>query len=236
MRKRQFWIWGMGLLCGLNAAAQSEPAAIPAVNQQIVHLTVQASQDVPQDLLRLTLSAVREGAQAAEVQAQLKASLEDALAQARRHAKPGAVHVHTGRFSLMPRRNREGRVQGWQGSAELILEGRDIMTLSELAGRLQTLSITQSQFSVSREAQEALETSLQAQAIDRFKARANEVAKSFGFSSVVLREVTLSSTEALPASPRLMARAAVADTDAPLPLEAGMGTVRVTVNGSVQLR
>lgn len=236
MRHSQFWFLGIGLIYALNAGAQTEPAALPTVNQQIVHLTAQASQEVPQDWLRLTMLAVREGGQAAEVQAQLKESLDAALVQARRYARPGAVQISTGRFSLTPRRNREGRLQGWQGSAELVLEGRDISTLAELAGRLQTMVITHSQFSLSREAQSALEAQLQAQAIERFKTRANEVAQSFGFSSYVLREVLLSSTESAPSSPRLLTRAAVADADAPLPLEAGLGTVRVTVSGSVQLR
>lgn len=228
--------YGLSLLGAIVTGVHAEDGRGPQVAQQVVHLSAQAAQEVPQDWLQLTLSTTREGTDAAGVQAQLKEALDVALLQARRAAQPGSVLVRTGRFSLTPRRVRDNRSLTWQGSVELLLEGRDFATLSKLAGGLQTLVVSQSQFSLSREALTALETQVQAQAIERFKARASETAKAFGFSGYVLREVTLSSADAQGPSPRLMARVAMTEAEAPLPLEAGMSTVRVTVSGSVQMK
>jgi predicted secreted protein len=77
-------------------------------------------------------------------------------------------------------------------------------------------------------------------AIERFKARASEVAKGFGFSGYTLREVSVSSAEQgeRPVYGRPMAAQAKVSmaSDAPLPVEAGKSQVTVTVSGSVQLR
>jgi hypothetical protein len=59
------------------------------------------------------------------VQNQLKVVLDAALAEARKTAAPGQMDVRTGNFSLYPRYGRDGKISGWQGSAELVLEGRD---------------------------------------------------------------------------------------------------------------
>jgi predicted secreted protein len=93
-------------------------------------------------------------------------------------------------------------------------------------------------FGLSREQRERLESQARLQAIERFRTRAGEIARAFGFATYTLREVNIDSQEqgAL-IRPRLMAmeaRSSVAD--APLPVEAGMATVQVTVNGSVQLK
>lgn len=93
-------------------------------------------------------------------------------------------------------------------------------------------------FGLSREQRERLETQAQAQAIERFRARAGEIARAFGFTTYGLREVNLSSQEQGPAPrPRFMSlemRSSAAE--APLPVEAGLATVQVTVSGSVQLK
>ena len=80
---------------------------------------------------------------------------------------------------------------------------------------------------------------MQALAIERFKAKANDVAKGFGFQSYTLREVSISSAdqEGGRPFPRVMAmQAKAAVADAPVAVEAGKSTVNVTVSGTVQLR
>jgi predicted secreted protein len=72
-------------------------------------------------MLTLSLTAAREGVDAQTVQNQLKAALDDALTLAKREAKGSAIEVRTGRFGLFPRYDRNGKMTGWQGSAELLL-------------------------------------------------------------------------------------------------------------------
>ena len=62
---------------------------------------------------------------AAPLQTQLKQALDAALAEARKVARPGEVELRTGQFSLNPRYLPKGGSNGWVGSTELIVGGRD---------------------------------------------------------------------------------------------------------------
>lgn len=235
MSRLQFAIKSVAV-CALLLSVGAVFGQQDAAPRNVVQLSASAALDVPQDWLQLTLSTSRDGADAQVVQAQLKTALDAALKEARAAAEPGALQVRTGNFSLVPRRDRDGRLNGWQGTAELLLEGRDLARISSTAGRIQTLTVVRSAFSLSREQQARVESQVQAQAIERFKARAGEVARAFGYASYGLREVTVSSSEINPPRPRMMALAAGGASAEALPVEAGQGTVQVTVSGSVQLQ
>lgn len=79
---------------------------------------------------------------------------------------------------------------------------------------------------------------MQAQAIARFRDKASEIAKSFGFAGYSLREVAVSANDQGPQPmPRMLAmEARAAMADAPLPVAAGRATVTVNVSGTVQLQ
>jgi predicted secreted protein len=233
------WI-AAGLLAALACAgtpAQTPPHAYPPV-QNVLQLSAAGTVDAPQDLLTIQLSTTREGSEAAAVQSQLKSALDAALAEARAAAQPPQLEVRTGNFSLHPRHGREGKIIGWQGTAELILEGRDFQRITQLAGRIQGMTVSAIGFGLSREQRGKVETEAQALAIERFRAKAAELARGFGFSGYSLREVSVQSSEPdFPPRPRpyaMEARAAMAD--APVPVEPGKSAVTVVVSGSVQLR
>ena len=79
--------------------------------------------------------------------------------------------------------------------------------------RFPTLTLGGVGFSLSRQASQQLESQVQAQAIERFKARAAEVAKGFGFAGYTLREVSISSADQgneMQVRPRMMAMEAKA--------------------------
>ena len=214
--------------------AQPSSASPP---QNVVQLSASAVLEVPHDWLALAMSTSRDGTDAQVVQAHLKTALDAALTEARTSTQPGALQVRTGNFTLTPRRSRDGHINGWQGSAELLLEGRDFARISAVAGRIQTLTVASVAFSLSREQQAAVEAQVQAQAIERFKLRAADIAKAFGFTAYTLREVTVSSSEPNLPRPRFLAMTASnASMDAALPVEAGKGVVQVTVSGAVQLK
>ncbi|RUP31602.1 MAG: DUF541 domain-containing protein, partial [Curvibacter sp.] len=112
--------------CGVGAQAQT---VAPTAPLNVLQLQSSGSVEVVQDWLSLTLAVVKEGVDAAQVQTQLRNVLEPAMTEARKQVKPGQVEVRSGGFSVFPRYGREGKINGWQGSAELILEGRDIPAL-----------------------------------------------------------------------------------------------------------
>lgn len=228
---------GAFLVCA--GAAFSQNAVMPPP-QNVLQLSATGTVDVQQDLLVLTLATSKEGADAATVQTQLKQALDSALAEAKRSAQPDQMDVRTGAFGMYPRYGKEGKINGWQGRAELILQGRDFSRITTTAGKIQSMPISQIAFDLSREAREKVEGEAQTKAIEQFKARANELARGFGFSGYTLREVAVNSNEMIPGPrPRMMAMEAKMSSmsaDAPVPVEAGKAQVVVNVSGAVQLR
>ena len=205
----------------------------------VVSLNTSATVKVPNDWMTVQFSTQKEGVAATAVQAALKDALATALAQARKVAKAdGHVEVQGGGFSLEPRYTPKGVVNGWTGTTSMTVEGRDMGTIAELAGAIQSMTVSSLDYSVSREAREKVEGELAAQAIARFRAKAADYAKAFGYATFTVREANVNLDGASPprpfaAAPR--ARMAMADA-APLPTEAGSGSVTANVSGSVQLK
>ena len=218
----------------LALAAAADPPTPP---QNVISLSATATVDVPQDWLTVVFSTTREGADAAAVQGQLKQLLEAALNEARKAAKPGQVEVRTGGFSLQPRYAPKGGIAAWQGSAELIVEGRDTQAIAQLTSRVPGLTISRVGYSLSREARQKVEGDVTAQAIEQFRTRAMTVSRQFGFTGYTVREVNVG-TDSPGGGPvpmmRMQASRAMADEVA-LPTEAGKASVNATVNGSVQM-
>jgi len=226
---------GVLLVTTAAAGAQSMPFMPPP--QNVLQLSASGTVEVLQDMLTMNLTTTREGSDANAVQAQLKAALDAALAEARKAASTGQMDVRTGNFSLYPRYGRDGRITAWNGSAELVLEGRDFARIAQTAGRIQTMTVGNANFGLSREQRTKVEAEAQAIAIDRFKAKAAEIAKGFGFAGYGLREVSVSANDQgfAPRAPRLMA-ATSAVSQEPVPVEAGKSSVTVNVSGTVQLK
>ena len=205
--------------------------------QNIAQLSASATVEVQQDMLTIAMSTTRDGSDSAAVQNQLRVALDAALTEARKTAQPGLMEVRTGNFSLYPRYAKDGKINGWRGTTELLLEGRDFPRITAAAGKMQTLTLGQVGFALSREARDRVEGEAQARAIAGFKAKAAQVAKSFGFKSYTLREVSINANDQGQVRPRMMAMEARAVTsDAPIPVEAGSSTVLVNVTGSVQMK
>lgn len=223
-----------GLLSAVAGAASAQAYPPP---QNVVALATSANLEVTKDLLTVTLNATRDGADASTVQTALKQVLDTALTEAKKAIQPGALEVRTGNFALYPRYSRDGRISGWQGNAELVLEGKDTQRVAQTAGKLQGMNITNVGYSLSRELREKHEAAVTADAIRKFQAKAAEVAKQFGFGTYTLREVNVQASEpGFTPMPRMMSMAKAAEAaDAALPVEPGKGNITVTVSGSVVL-
>lgn len=205
--------------------------------QGVVTLTATATLEVTKDWLSVNLSTTREASDAAQVQLGLKQALDAALKEARAVTKPGQLEVQTGNFSISPRYGSKGTVNGWRGSAEMLVEGRDAAAIGQLTGRIGSLSIARVNWGLSREQREKVEADVTADATARFRLKAEQMARNFGYRGYTLREVTVSANEVMPQpvfAMRAMAAPAAADGEA-LPTEAGKANVSVTVSGSVQL-
>ncbi|MEO8296619.1 MAG: SIMPL domain-containing protein [Burkholderiales bacterium] len=224
-------------LCGGFWAAPTVAAAAEP-DRNVVSFSTQATVEVNQDWLSMTLAVTREGNDPQALQGQLKQVLDGALTDARRAAQPGLLEVHTGSFNVTPRYGRDSRITGWVGTAELVLEGRDLARVAATAGKLNGMVVTGSGYSLSRDLRAKYESELVAQAIQQFRQRASEIAAQFGFSGYGLKEVNVQGLEQqggpVPMY-RMRATAAAAAEAAPVPTEPGKGTLTATVQGSVQL-
>ena len=206
--------------------------------QNVAQLAASGSVEVQQDLLSISMNTTRDGTDAGTVQSQLKQALDSALAQARPAAVPGQMDLRTGNFSLYPRYGKDGKINGWQGSTELVLEGRDFPRITGTAGKIQTLTLGNVRFSLSREQRAKVEGEAQTMAIERFRAKAGEIAKGFGFGGYSLREVVImANDQGYTPPPRMMAASAKSEmADSPVSVEAGKSTVLVNVSGSIQMK
>lgn len=219
------------LLAAGAAAAQTLPPP-----QNVVSLQASATVEVTKDVLTVVFGTTRDGADAAAVQAALRQQVESVLGEARKLAKPGQLEVRTGAFSLYPRQSPKGGLVGWQGTAEVVVEGADVSTIAAFAGRPQAMPVARVGFSLSRAAREKVDAEVTAQAIAEFRQRADFVARQFGFNGWTLREVVVNSEAPPPGMPMLrMAARAAGAADESLPVEAGKAAVTATVSGSVQL-
>ena len=224
-------VWTTGTLAQ-NAASHDAPL------QNVAQLSASGTVEVQQDLISIAMNTTVSGPDASAVQTQLKLALDTALTQAKQAALPSQMEVRTGNFSLYPRYGKDSKINGWQGNAELVLEGRDFARITTTAGKIQTLTLGSVSFSLSREQRAKVEGDAQTLAIERFKSKAAEVAKSFGFTGYTLREVSVNTNEqGFSPRPRVMAMQAKSDmAEAPVPVEAGKTAVQVNVSGSVQMK
>ena len=224
-------------LAGLAVAAHAQTAA-PMEPRNIVQLSASGMAEAQQDWMTLSLASSKDGSDAASVQASLRQALDAALREIRKTAQPGDMEVHSGAFSVQPRYTNEGKISGWIGTAELVLEGSDFARIGTAAARASSMTIRNLAFGLSRQTRAQLETQAQALAIANFKQKAAQIAQGFGFADYGLREVNVSIADQSMPMPRMMAMAArpMAADMAPVPLEGGKSQVNASVSGAVQLK
>ncbi|KVE39519.1 SIMPL domain-containing protein [Burkholderia sp. TSV86] len=219
------------------SAARAQSIGVMPPPSGVLSLSAQASADVPQDIIDITLFYEQQAKDPGNLTSELNKRADSALAQARGVA---GVTAHTGQFSVSPSFDRDGKISAWRGRTEVVLESRDFSAASKLAGQLSSImQIGNVSFSLSPDAQRATEQKLTAEAIKAFRARAEEATKAFGYSSYSIRDVNVGGGHSVqPFQPKMMAMAAapVGADAAPIAVEGGKATVTVNVNGSVQMK
>jgi predicted secreted protein len=230
----------LATVCLLTALCLPARADAPPP-QGVLGLTASASVEVTKDLLSVTLSTTREGSDANAVQGQLKQALDAALAEAKKAVRPGQLEVQTGNFSLYPRYSSSASsgkqaITGWQGSAQIIVEGRDMAAIGQLTGRITTMTVAGVGYRLSREASQRVEGEIAAEAIASYRARAGDYAKQFGYAGYTIREVTIATEQPEGGPVMRMAAAPMAAKSDALSVEPGKAVVTATVNGTVQMK
>jgi predicted secreted protein len=208
----------------------------------VLNLTTSASVEVTKDVLGVVFSTTRDGSDAQAVQSALKQALDAALAEAKKVARPQQVEVQTGNFSLYPRYGNpkasgQPTIIGWQGTAELLVQGKDAAAIAQLTGRITTMSIARVGYTLSKDAREKVEAEVTARAIAEWRVKAQQMSQQFGYAGFSVREVNVATNEpgGGPVPMVAMARGKSMSAEESLPTEAGKGEVSATVSGSAQM-
>ena len=222
-------------------AAVTAQAQTPEPLRNVVQLTSVGQVEVDQDWLRMNLAATRDGSDAATVQKQLQQTVDAAMRSLKPQAQGQQMQVRSGSFGVYPRHGNDGKIKGWQGRAEIVLEGNDFARISQAAAQVSDMTVAAMGFGLSKEGRQKVLDQAQTQAIENFKQRATVLAQQFGFGGYTLREVSVNSQEdhyapRMQRSTMAMAASAKAEMADPVPVEAGKEQVTVNVSGSVQLQ
>jgi predicted secreted protein len=220
----------------LAPAAHADTVVMQGQPSGVLSLAAQASAEVPQDVVDITLFYEQEASDPASLTDALNQRADAALKQAKGVA---GVSARTGSFSIYPSTDRDGRISAWRGRTEVVLESRDFAAASKLAGQMSsTMQVGNVAFSLSPEAQRSAEDKLSSQAIASFRQQASASAQAFGYSGYTIREVNVGRNGVAPRPVMMMsmrASGAEAKSAAPMPIEGGTSTVTVNVSGSVQM-
>jgi predicted secreted protein len=131
--------------------------------------------------------------------------------------------------------NGRRSIIGWIARQSLRLESADQEALSSLLGELQQRVAIQSiSYELSRSARTAAEDALIAEALGQFNQRAALIARELGRPGYRIVYMNVGTTGGSPIAYREVRTLGAADVAAP-EIEAGVQTLFVSVNGSVEL-
>lgn len=215
------------------ASAVQAQTPVPA-RPPAVELSAQASRTVANDLARLTAYVEMSEANPAELARKVNTRVTEALALAKSYA---TVKVRSGGSFTYPVYAKTGRsIESWRMRSEIALESRDIASLAELAGKLQTVAaVSQLSVDVAPETARKAEDEAVVDAIRAFEARAGVVTRALG-KHYRIAQLNVGGMDSRPMPMAKAARGvAMAMEAAPMPVEAGESTITVTVSGSVEL-
>jgi predicted secreted protein len=233
-------VWPAFLLAVAVVAATASPAARAqqpapdALRGTGVEFQAEAQREVANDTINATLYAEFTDAAAAQVANQLNKTLADALKTA---ADFKAVRARSGGNQTYPVYDRQNKLTGWRGRAEIRIDSKDFPAASALIGKLQAaMQLGGVSFSVSPELRRQTENELIAEAVAAFRSRAEIARASLAGRAYKIRRIALSTGGFAPQPrPYLAARAMASAEVAPPPLEGGQSMVTVSASGTIDV-
>jgi predicted secreted protein len=215
------------------AVALAQTAA-PETLFNLITLQAQAEREVPNDLLSATLAAEAEGADPAQLSADVNKAMQAALAAAKSYA---AVRARSGNYQTFPIYDKN-RITRWRVRQELRLESADFSAATALIGKLQAnLVVAGMSLSVSPAARKQAENALIPEALAAFEERARLVRETMKAKGHRMQNLQISASGGVTPMPYAAMRASGMSASAPAPaIEAGTTRILITVSGTVQLQ
>lgn len=216
------------------AVCVNTSSAQPPVVYDQIDLSASAEREIENDELVAVVYAQAQAQRQAEAANSVNQDIRWALDLAE---STRGVTSQTLQYNSYPVYGNNQRIVGWQARQSLRLETRDSDRLSELLGDLQErVAIESVNYQVSREAREAADDELIAEALQSFNRRARLVADELGRSGYRIVRININTGGGRVAPVAFRSRAMVAEADVAQPaLEAGTQTVSVNVSGTIEL-
>lgn len=218
------------LLTAIMSSAHAEPTGYDQLSFQ-----TEVKEEIANDEVRASLYKKSQANDAKTLATTLNTSINKALAIAKRYP---TVTVSTGQQSTYPRYDKNDKIIGWTGQANIDLKSTDFAATSQLIADLQeTLVMNNLNFGVSEIKKDALEQKLMTEASRAFQQQAKNLTRAWDARSY--RVVTVNLNTGNNNYPRPMyssMRAADAESSVPSQnFESGNSTISVTANGTIEL-
>lgn len=224
----------------LAAAASCALLAAPllaadAGSTRTIEFSADASRPAANDQVVAVLYVERTGTDAAALAREVNRVAAAALDTARPY---NGIKTQSAGTSTWPVYGKEGRgrIESWRMRSDIRLEGRDVATVSELIGKLQsTLALAQVVMQPAPETRRKAVDEATVDALHAFEKRAELIAGTLGKRYRLYQIVVSETGTPMPIYARMRAAPMAAADAAPAPLEGGESQIGVNVSGRVEL-
>jgi predicted secreted protein len=219
------------LLTSMMASAHAEPTGYNQLTFQ-----TEVKEEVQNDEVRASLYKKAQATDSKALATTLNTSINNAMKIAKRYP---SVTVSTGQQRTYPSYDKNNKIIGWTGQANIDLKSTDFAATSQLIADLQeTLVMENLSFGVSDAKKDALEQKLMTSASRAFQQQAKNLTSAWNARGYRVVNVNLNTGSNYP-RPMYSAMSMKSDSlESSVPsqsFESGNSTISVTANGTIEL-
>lgn len=219
------------LFTAMMSSAHAEPTGYDQLSFQ-----TEVKEEIANDEVRASLYKKAQANDAKTLATTLTTSINKALAIAKRYP---TVTVSTGQQSTYPRYDKDDKIIGWTGQANIDLKSTDFAATSQLIADLQeTLVMNNLNFGVSEIKKDALEQKLMTDASRAFQQQAKNLTRAWDARGYRVVTVNLNTGNNYPRGMHTSMTMKDASAESSVPsqnFESGNSTISVTANGTIEL-
>ncbi|MGP5551228.1 MULTISPECIES: SIMPL domain-containing protein [Psychrobacter] len=219
------------LLTTMMGYAHAEPTGYDQLTFQ-----TEVKEEIQNDEVRASLYKKAQATDSKTLATTLNTAINNAMKIAKRYP---SVTVSTGQQRTYPRYDKNDKIIGWTGQANIDLKSTDFAATSQLIADLQeTLVMDNLNFGVSDTKKDALEQKLMTDASRAFQQQAKNLTRAWDARGYRVVSVNLNtgSNYPRPMYSSMNMKAGVADESVPSQnFESGNSTISVTANGTIEL-
>ncbi|WP_201551136.1 SIMPL domain-containing protein [Psychrobacter fjordensis] len=218
------------LLTAMMGSAHAEPTGYDQLTFQ-----TEVKEEAQNDEVRASLYKKAQATDSKALATTLNTSINNALKIAKRYP---SVTVSTGQQRTYPSYDKNNKIIGWTGQANIDLKSTDFAATSQLIADLQeTLVMENLSFGVSDTKKDALEQKLMTSASRAFQQQAKNLTSAWNARGYRVVNVNLNTGSNYP-RPMYSAMSMKSDSLESVPsqsFESGNSTISVTANGTIEL-